>query len=134
LHSYTFQTLQHAQKLRGDMTEAEKLLWLHMRGGQLAEAKFRRQQPIGPFIVDFVCQSSRLIIEADGSQHHENSHDERRDAWLMSKGYRILRFWNSDILTNIDGVLAAVLAALAPPHPNSSPSRGEGLSDGAYLG
>jgi very-short-patch-repair endonuclease len=134
LNGYTFQTLQRAQQLRRDMTEAEKLLWRHLRGGQIGGAKFRRQQPIGPYIADFVCQSSRLIVEADGSQHDENSHDGQRDAWLRAKGYQILRFWNSDILTNIDGVLTAILAALTPPHPNPSPSRGEGLSDGANLG
>ena len=97
-------------------------------------AKFRRQQPIGPFIADFVCQEHRLIIEADGGQHSGSLEDARRTAFLESKGYRVLRFWNSDILTNLDGVAGIICAALAVPHPaqaapeSPSPSRGEGIS------
>ena len=95
-------------------------------------AKFRRQQPIGPFIADFVCQERRLIIEADGGQHAESSTDDRRTAFLESKGYRVLRFWNNDILQNLDGVAQIIAATLTGPHPaqaapeSPSPSRGEG--------
>lgn len=134
MNGYTPQTLGRAQRLRREMTDAETWLWRHLRDRQIAGAKFRRQQPIGPFVADFVCQSARLIVEADGSQHCDSRSDSRRDGWLSGRGYRILRFWNNDILTNMDGVLAAIHAALTSPHPNPSPSRGEGLSDGADLG
>lgn len=131
---YTGNTLAKAQRLRREMTDAERKLWYTLRNRQLDGAKFRRQQPIGPFIADFVCQESRLIIEADGGQHAESAADDRRTAYLESKGYRVLRFWNSDILTNVDGVTEAIAAALSAPHPaqaapeSPSPSRGEGIS------
>ena len=138
---YTPETLKRAKRLRREMTDAEKKLWSHLRDQRLGGCKFRKQQPIGPYIADFVCQSSRLIVEADGSQHLENSHDLRRDAFLNGKGYRVLRFWNSDILLELDGVLTAIRAALSGPHPPiaaqwapPSPSRGEGFCDGASLG
>jgi very-short-patch-repair endonuclease len=96
--------------------------------------KFRRQQPIGPFIADFVCQAARLIVELDGSQHLDSAHDQRRDAFLRSRGYRVLRFWNSDLQTNRVGVLEAILAAASDPLPPTapqwappSPLKGEGL-------
>jgi very-short-patch-repair endonuclease len=121
------------------MTDAERKLWSVRRSRQLAGAKFRRQQPVGPFICDFVCQEVRLIVEADGGQHAENARDDRRTAFLTSKGYRVLRLWNNDILQNIEGVAETILAALSTPHPahaaheSPSPSRGEGVS-GAYHG
>jgi very-short-patch-repair endonuclease len=83
-------------------------------------------------IADFVCQEHRLIVEADGGQHSDSASDKRRTAFLESKGYRVLRFWNDDILTNLDGVAEAIAAALSAPHParasreSPSPSRGEG--------
>jgi very-short-patch-repair endonuclease len=116
------------------MTDAERKLWSVLRGANLEGAKFRRQQPIGPFIVDFVCLERGLIVEADGGQHCESTRDRRRTAFLESKGYRILRFWNNDILSNIDVVAHVIAAALSTPHPaqaapeSPSPSRGEGLS------
>ncbi|MBN8806972.1 MAG: endonuclease domain-containing protein [Sphingomonas sp.] len=120
--------------MRRDPTDAEKRLWKHLRGAQLAAAKFRRQQPIGPYVVDFVCQAHRLIVEADGSQHAGSEHDARRDGFLESKGYRVLRFWNNDILTNMAGVSETIRVALQTPHPPiasqwapPSPSRGEGF-------
>ena len=136
---YDQATLKHAKKLRRDMTDAERRLWSVLRNAQLNGAKFRRQQPIGPFIADFVCQQSRLIIEADGGQHPESCTDAGRTAFLQSKGYRVLRFWNNDILQNLEGVAESILAALATPHPaqaapeSPSPSRGEGVC-GAYNG
>jgi very-short-patch-repair endonuclease len=129
---YTGETLAKAQRLRRDMTLAERKLWSILRNRQLDDAKFRRQQPIGPFIADFVCQERRLVIEADGGQHAENAADARRTAFLKSKGYRVLRFWNNDILTNLDGVAELIAAVLSTPHPaqaspeSPSPSRGEG--------
>jgi very-short-patch-repair endonuclease len=136
---YDQATLTKAKRLRRDMTEAERKLWSTLRNSQLDGAKFRRQQPIGPFIADFVCQQARLIIEADGSQHSESAGDVRRTTFLESKGYRVLRFWNNDILKTLEGVAESILAALATPHPaqpaaeSPSPSRGEGIcgaSDG----
>jgi very-short-patch-repair endonuclease len=114
------------------MTDAERKLWSALRDRQLDGAKFRRQQPIGPFVADFVCQERRLIIEADGGQHAESANDARRTKFLESKGYRVLRFWNNDILRNLDGVAQVIAAALSTPHPaqaapeSPSPSRGEG--------
>lgn len=106
-----------------------------LRGKRLAGWKFKRQEQLGDCIVDFVCFSARLIVEADGSQHAENRADQMRDAYLNGEGFRVLRFWNNDILTNTDGVGAAILAALETPLPNPSPARGEGLSGtGAFNG
>jgi very-short-patch-repair endonuclease len=129
---YEKTTLAKAQELRRDPTDAERKLWSILRGANLVRAKFRRQQPIGPFIADFVCQRERLIIEADGGQHEDNGYDRQRTAFLESKGYRVFRFWNNDILGNIDGVAQAIAAALEAPHParasreSPSPSGGEG--------
>jgi very-short-patch-repair endonuclease len=114
---YTGETLSKAQRLRREMTDAERKLWFALRNRQLGGAKFRRQQPIGPFVADFVCQERRLIIEADGGQHAESITDDCRTAFLESKGYRVLRFWNTDILSNLDGVAQAIAAALSTPHP-----------------
>src|SRR6185503_2684091 len=94
---YSGETLLKAQCLRREMTDAERKLWSVLRNRQLEGAKFRRQQPIGPFIADFVCQEQRLIIEADGGQHAECAADGRRTGFLECKGYRVLRFWNDDI-------------------------------------
>ena len=130
---YSGETLAKAQRLRREITGAERKLWSVLRNAQLEGAKFRRQQPIGPFIADFVCQQHRLIIEADGGQHAESISDGRRTAFLESKGYRVLRFWNNDILSNLDGVAGVIAAALSTPHParalreSPSPSRGEGI-------
>ena len=133
VRGYARQTLCRAKNLRGGLTPAERKLWCILRNRQLEGAKFRRQQPIGPFIADFVCQDRRLIIEADGAQHADNCADERRTSFLESKGYRILRFWNNDILNNLDGVAQVIADALSTPHPpqappeSPSPSRGEGI-------
>ena len=89
------------------MTDAETILWKHLRGQQLGH-KFRRQEPIGRFIVDFVCYEKMLIIEADGSHHLNNTYDQARDEWLKAQGYMVLRFWNNDILKNTAGVLEKI--------------------------
>ncbi|MCW2364955.1 very-short-patch-repair endonuclease [Sphingobium sp. B7D2B] len=124
--------------MRRDLTDAERLLWKALRRGQLG-LKFRRQQPIGPFIADFVCPERRLILEVDGGQHAESPSDAARTAWLNERGYIVLRFWNHDIQTNLQGTLEAISAALKTPHPPTaarrappSPSRGEGIMDGAF--
>ncbi len=135
---YTGETLAKAQRLRREITDAERKLWSALRNRQLDGAKFRRQQPIGPYIADFVCQERRLIIEADGGQHAESITDDLRAAFLESKGYRVLRFWNSDVLSNLDGVAQTIAAALSTPHParasreSPSSSRGEGSSGATH--
>jgi very-short-patch-repair endonuclease len=98
-----------------------------LRAKRLAEWKFKRQEQIGNYIVDFVCFKARLVVEADGSQHADSAGDAQRDAYLTRQGFRVLRFWNNDVLTNSDGVGTAILAALETPLPNPSPARGEGL-------
>ncbi len=131
---YSRETLATAQLLRRELTKAERKLWSALRNRQLDGAKFRRQQPIGPFIADFVCQEHRLVVEVDGGQHAESKADARRTAFLESEGYRVLRFWNNDILGNLDGVAEVIEATLSTPHPAQaapelpSPSRGEGFS------
>ena len=115
-----------AKRMRREPTEAETRLWSILRAGRMDGAKFKRQEQIGDYIVDFVCFAERLIVEADGSQHVENDADQARDAWLKSQGFRILRFWNNDILRDVDAVGEAIYAALRPPLPNPSPARGEG--------
>ncbi|UJB31052.1 endonuclease domain-containing protein [Chromobacterium sp. Beijing] len=104
--------LDFAKSLRRNMTDAEQRLWKQLRAHRLNGEKFRRQQPIGPYIVDFVHFDSRLIIEADGGQHHESRGDAARDAWLQAQGFRVMRFWNNDILHNQDAVLEAIWQAL----------------------
>lgn len=138
--------LKHrARELRSQMTDAERRLWDILRERQLAGFKFRRQQPIGSYIVDFICLEARLILEVDGGQHGDEG-DQRRDAWLREQGFAVMRFWNHDVLSNIDGVYQTIEAELkkqegpasgrspwasrprASAHPPSqpSPARGEG--------
>src|SRR5690349_9798436 len=93
------------RKLRHNSTDAEMKLWLALRARRLGGFKFIRQGKVGSYIVDFVCREKRIAIEVDGGQHAESRADKIRDAVLLSKGYRVLRFWNSDVLGNIDGVL-----------------------------
>ena len=119
--------LANAKRMRREPTDAERALWRVLRARRLCAWKFRRQVRIEPYIVDFVCFETRLIVEADGSQHAESVADERRDGFLIEQGFRVLRFWNNDILANREGVLTAILASLETPHPNPSPARGEGL-------
>ena len=124
----TMDKIDCARELRADMTDAETKLWWRLRGRQLGGHRFRRQVPIGPYIVDFACLAASLVIEVDGGQHFDEAdRDERRTAWLEERGYRVIRFLNPDVLTNIDGVLETVLRALpATPPPRPSPSGGEG--------
>ena len=104
-----------ARRLRRDQTDAEKTLWTRLRSKQLKGAKFRRQQPIGPYIVDFIDFDSRLVVEIDGGQHNEEkmiNKDEDRTMWLIERGYQVLRFWDNEVLQNIDGVLEKILTTL----------------------
>ncbi len=117
-------TVQRARTLRRDATEAEKLLWRKLREAFPA-AKFRRQSPVGPYIADFLSVRHAIIIEVDGGQHAlQTQRDERRSAFLQTQGYRVLRFWNNEVLSNPDGVLQAV-AGVLDPHPDPLPG-GEG--------
>ena len=118
--------LANAKRMRRQPTHAERALWRLLRARRLCEWKFRRQVRLEPYIVDFVCFETRLIVEADGSQHVENAYDQRRDVFLAEQGFRVLRFWNNDVLANREGVLAAVLAALETSLAKPSPARGEG--------
>ncbi len=124
---------QFAKHLRRSMTDVEVKLWNALRDRRFENFKFRRQVPIGRYIVDFLCFENRLIVELDGSQHQDSKSDEVRDAWLKSQDFRVLRFWNIDVNQALDGVLLSILDSLnqplirrfAPP----SPARGEGKED-----
>src|SRR6266568_7945315 len=119
----------NARSLRQNPTDAEIRLWSKLRRRQVDGHRFRRQVPIGRYVVDFVCLEQRLIIEADGGQHSENLEDDVRTAWLERQGFRILRFWNNDVLTNTEGVLIIIQQHLAPGTPlPDPPPRGEGVS------
>lgn len=100
-----------ARQLRRDTTLAEQRLWSHLRDRQLGGRKFRRQRPIGPFVVDFVCLERRLIVEVDGGQHSP-SVDAERSRFLKQRGYRVVRFWNNEVLENTEGVLYSIGEAL----------------------
>jgi len=100
-----------ARELRHASTDAERLLWSRLRNRRLERAKFRRQVPMGSYIVDFACLELRVIIELDGGQHAEPDHqlqDAERDRWLREQGFCVLRFWNNDVLINLDAVLEAI--------------------------
>jgi very-short-patch-repair endonuclease/succinate dehydrogenase flavin-adding protein (antitoxin of CptAB toxin-antitoxin module) len=115
-----------AKQLRGNMTDAEKLLWYHLRGHRFNGAKFKRQQPMGDYIVDFICFEAKLVIEVDGGQHLESKSDEQRDDWLKGQGFRILRFWNNEVLRETESVLEKIYHAITPsPPPLSHEGRGE---------
>ncbi len=89
-------------------TDAERLLWKHLKAKQLGGLKFRRQQPMKDYIVDFVCFEKGIVIEVDGGQHYENKDDKKRDEWLRGEGFKVLRFWNNEVLKNINGVLKEI--------------------------
>ena len=112
-----------ARRLRRDSTSAELRLWNRIHSRAIDGHKFVRQEPIGPYIVDFVCREKRLIVELDGGQHAESVRDRTRDQWLAQHNYRVLRFWNNDVMSSMDGVLETIATALqaeAPPHPVSA--------------
>lgn len=107
------QQITRARELRRRMTDAERLLWHHLRGRRFYQHKFRRQVPLGPYIADFVCMDARLIIEVDGGQHASSvCRDAARDAFLHRMGFRTLRFWNNHVLENIEGVLQQLMAEI----------------------
>jgi very-short-patch-repair endonuclease len=116
--------LDFARAMRAGPTDAEHRLWEHLRAGRLPKFKFRRQQPLGNFIVDFVCLEARLIVELDGGQHNESASDIARDAWLASQGFVVLRFWNNEVFENLAGVVERILVQLQQPHPSPQPLSG----------
>ena len=103
-----------AQELRQNQTDAEQKLWFELRGRRLRGYKFKRQIPKGDYIVDFVCEENKLIVEVDGGQHGDQQveYDEKRTEYLESEGYQVLRFWNNEVLTNMDGVLIVIVDQL----------------------
>ena len=103
-----------ARALRGNMTEAEKRIWFRLRAHRLNGASFRRQVPIGAYVVDFVSFDARLIVEIDGGQHAGSVRDKVRDTWLRSQGFVVLRFWNNDVLSNTNGVIERIVENLPP--------------------
>ncbi len=131
------ETMKHlARKLRKNMTDAERLLWRHLRNRELGGYKFRRQRPVGPYILDFVCLEKKLVVEIDGGQHAGQIElDAERSDYLKEKGYRVMRFWNNEVLKETESVLTVILSSLdgnvtalspsSPLTPALSP-RGEG--------
>jgi very-short-patch-repair endonuclease len=123
-----------ARRLRREVTDAERKIWLHLKRLSSGKSHFRRQATIGPYFADFACHELRLVIEIDGGQHNEPirvAADVARTAYFNSYGYRVLRFWNNDVLNNVDGVLAAIQNALTvsasrPPTPDPSPPQAGG--------
>jgi len=104
-----------AQQLRSRPTDAERALWKRLRNKQISDYRFRRQAPIGDYIVDFVCFTQRLVIEIDGGQHAQADQqklDQRRTAWLEGQGFRVIRFWNNDVLKNTDAVVTEIIRVL----------------------
>jgi very-short-patch-repair endonuclease len=122
--------------MRINPTPAERRLWAMLRDRRMPEAKFRRQHVIPPYIVDLACLERSLIIEVDGGQHADSISDRQRDAYLRRRGFRVLRFWNNDVLENSSGVFEMICATLHTHHPPKpmawvppSPLRGEGLGE-----
>ena len=116
-----------SRELRNNPTDAERLLWRFFRNRQLSGVRFNRQVPIGPFICDFVARTLKLIVELDGGQHAiEAAADARRTKDLAARGYRVIRFWNNDVLTNADGVLSLLQSVIADMPSPTPPAKREG--------
>jgi very-short-patch-repair endonuclease len=107
-----------SRQLRVSQTDAETKLWNGIRNRQIDGHKFVRQQPIGRYICDFVCREKLVVVEVDGGQHSESARDEARDRYLRTQGYRVMRFWNNDVLSNVDGVLTVIDEALRESEPS----------------
>ncbi len=133
-HQASTTAKQHAITLRNGMTDAERRLWSRLRGEQLG-VKFRRQHPLGTYVLDFACLSPRLVVEVDGSQHLDQvAYDVRRTAWLEEQGYVVLRFWANQVLSETDGVVGRIVEVLsasagAAPSP-TLPQWGRGSTQG----
>lgn len=120
---------QFAKEMRTSSTQAEAIIWYHLRAHRMSGVKFKRQVPIGDYIVDFAAKQARLIVEIDGGQHNEQV-DQIRTRWLEQQGFKVLRFWNNEVLTNMDGVLESIKLSLesanTPSPPAPLPHAGEG--------
>ena len=110
-----------ARALGKRSTDAEAYLWRHLKNRQMEGFKFRRQQPIGRYVVDFANLEKKMVIEVDGGQHAMNPGDKVRDEWLCSEGYKVLRFWDNEVLGNLEGVLEMIRNAFLTPHPDPLP-------------
>src|SRR5271157_5368011 len=110
-----------AKKLRKQSTDTERQLWRYLRNRQMEGFKFRRRQPIGTYVVDFVDLERKVIVELDGGQHTLNPEDKIRDEWLRVEGYRVLRFWDNEVFNNLTGVLETIRDVLITPHPTPLP-------------
>ena len=135
--------LDRAREMRSNPTDAERRLWSILRAGRLEGLRWLRQEVIDDrYIADFLCYEHRLIVEADGGQHGDNPHDAGRDIYLTAQGFRILRFWNNDILTNSEGVVTSILDAIdssgaqtrADPTPQPLSRKARGAFEGAHNG
>ena len=130
------ESVPNARQLRRDQTPQEQTLWFHLRRGNVDGHRFRRQVPIGPWVVDFACLAARLVVEVDGGQHGD-ARDERRDRDLGLRGFRVLRFWNNEVDQRLDDVLQSIYEAVShaepPPSPALPPSRGKGAERGASM-
>jgi len=123
-----------AAQLRANATDAERLLWRHLRRKRIRGVRFRRQFRLGVYIVDFVCLPARLVVEVDGGQHDiERAHDDRRTAWLNSQRFDVVRFWNNEVTANLEGVVATIERQVIErlrDHPSPYPlPQGEGKKD-----
>jgi len=135
--------LERARAMRANPADAERRLWSILRAKRLGDLRWRRQVIIDDlYIADFLCFEHRLIVEADGGQHADSNYDGERDSYLKSQGFRILRFWNNDVLTNSGGVAEAILHAIdflgaqtrADPTPQPLSRKGRGAFEGAHNG
>ncbi|MGL6160311.1 endonuclease domain-containing protein [Microbulbifer sp.] len=116
-----------ARSLRSNATDAEQKLWYHLRAHRFMGLKFKRQKPIGHYIVDFACMNPKLIIKLDGDQHlDQGNYDHRRDSWLRDQGFEVLRFWNNQALSETSAVLEMIRQRVLALSPNPSPASGKG--------
>ena len=118
--------LTRTQIMRREPTPAERVLWKALRDKQLHGFKFRRQVPLGPYIVDFYCPAARLVVEVDGVVHADSQTDPTRDEWLRGQGLCVLRFWNDEVLRNVDGVLTVIAETMRGPLPPAPSRKGRG--------
>jgi len=123
-----------AKVLRKRSTDTEARLWSRLRDRRFGRFKFRRQHPMGRYVVDFVCLEAKTVIEVDGGQHNESWNkeaDRERDEWLAGEGYKVLRFWDNEVFENLDGVLERIREALVTPHPGPLPQGARGKRIGS---
>jgi very-short-patch-repair endonuclease len=119
--------LENAKLLRQNQTDAESCLWYHLRAHRFMGRKFKRQKPLGGYVVDFVCLEAKLVIELDGGQHMERvDYDQAREAWLRGQGYVVIRFWNHEVLCEMESVLERIRLELDALSPSPSPVNGQG--------